>query len=486
MLKHIALLAACLCLAACTDAPTTTRADSADPARAAAAPVLEVKFREELGVRGQADGRLESVRGRDVAALRAALTRAGVQRIRPLFELLPSGRLEALERAARARSRQPVPDLRAWHHLTLAPGADAEAALALLRELPEVEHANLAPRPAPPPVTPDFSGLQTYFDPAPAGSDADYAATLPGGRGAGVMVVDLEFNWSFNHEDLGISFGQLISGNAGPDAWVPMCGDGSPPAPYYASHGTAVVSQLIARDNGIGVTGAVPDATLRLATPIFWIFYYPALGVLNAAGQMRPGDVLLIEMQHMDPYGQYGPIENEPSVYDAIRMATQAGIIVVEPAGNGNLSLDPPNFGGRFDRSRLDSGAIMVGAGNAWRTRSLSAGSNFGERVDVQGRGEGVVSAGYGCLFWGGSPERAYTATFGGTSSASPIVAAAAASIQGYLKATGRPVLTPAQMRTLLVSTGTPQTGAEKIGPYPDLRAAVALLDQQHPIPPAP
>lgn len=65
-------------------------------------------------------------------------------------------------------------------------------------------------------------------------------------------------------------------------------------------------------------------------------------------------------------------------------------------------------------------------------------------------------------------------------------MAAAAVSIQGYVKATGRPVLTRAQMRSLLVAAGTPQTGTEKIGPYPDLRAAVAALDQQYPLPMVP
>ncbi|HEU4453428.1 MAG TPA: S8 family serine peptidase [Longimicrobium sp.] len=480
MSRSIALLGVSLWLAACSDAPPTSPASPDAPALAKSAtetPELEIKFHEALGVRSRADGRLQSVRGRNVAALQAALDRAGVRDARPLFGLVPAERLDGLERAARERSGRPAPDLRSWHRVSLAPGADVDAVLAVLRALPEVEHANPAPRPAPPP-TPDFSAYQTYFSPAPAGSDAEYARTLPGGRGAGVMLVDLEYGWNFNHEDLGIGYWMLISGNLAPDPWAYQCGAALDHAPYYTEHGTAVVGELYARDNGFGVTGAVPDATLRLATPMFWVFYYPALGVLNAAGQMSPGDVLLLEMQHRDPYGQYGPIENEPSVYDAIRTATQAGIIVVEAAGNGNLSLDPPNFGGRFDRGVMDSGAIIVGGGNAALAHSSISGSNYGERVDVQGRGEWVTTTGYGCLHWGGSPASAYTGSFSGTSSASPIVAAAAVSIQGYLKATGRPVLTPAQMRALLVATGTPQTGTRKIGPYPNLREAVAHLDQ--------
>jgi hypothetical protein len=60
-------------------------------------------------------------------------------------------------------------------------------------------------------------------------------------------------------------------------------------------------------------------------------------------------------------------------------------------------------------------------------------------------------------------------------------------SIQGYLKATGRTPLTSLQMRDLLVSTGTPEANpAVKVGPFPNLRAAVARVDQLYPIPGTP
>lgn len=487
MWKRISLIAlAMAALAACQDAPLGAPAGPAGPALSASSaeqgPVIEVKFREEEGVRAGADGRLRSARGRSVAALQAALDRAGVREARGLFAALPAGRLEALEQAARARSREPIPDLRSWHRLSLPPGADVERVLAALRALSQVEHANPAPRPAPPPATPDYTWRQTYYDPAPQGSDMDYMHTLPGGKGAGVTVVDMESGWDFSHEDLPIGFWQLISGNMAGDLPEPDT-TALPGTGYYTNHGTAVVGQLVARDNGIGVTGGVPNANLRLATPTFLIFYLPAVGIANVAAQLYPGDVLLLEMQWSDQWNTLLPLEWDPAVYDAIRLATQAGIVVVEAGANGGRNLDDPVFGGRFNRTLFDSGAILVGAGDVARAR-LSF-SSYGSRVDVQGLGKGITTTGYGDLH-GFLPGNTYTATFGGTSGASPIVASAAVSIQGYLKATGRPVLTPAQMRTLLVSTGTPQTGTGKIGPYPNLRAAVTQLDQQFPIPPAP
>ena len=40
--------------------------------------------------------------------------------------------------------------------------------------------------------TPNFAPLQTYFNAAPAGFDFTWAGTLPGGRGAGVTIIDCE------------------------------------------------------------------------------------------------------------------------------------------------------------------------------------------------------------------------------------------------------------------------------------------------------
>ena len=59
------------------------------------------------------------------------------------------------------------------------------------------------------------------------------------------------------------------------------------------------------------------------------------------------------------------------------------------------------------------------------------------------------------------------------------MVAGAAALIQSIVKARGLPPLRPEQLRKLLSSTGTPQTGElrEAIGPRPNLRAAIEELD---------
>jgi hypothetical protein len=88
-----------------------------------------------------------------------------------------------------------------------------------------------------------------------------------------------------------------------------------------------------------------------------------------------------------------------------------------------------------------------------------------------------VTTTGYGGR-WGTSVLDYYTGSFNGTSSASPIVAGAAAALSSTLEIrTGRPP-TPAQVRDTLVATGTPQsipgTLVQNIGPLPNLAAALA------------
>jgi serine protease len=161
------------------------------------------------------------------------------------------------------------------------------------------------------------------------------------------------------------------------------------------------------------------------------------------------------------------PLEWIVSVYEATLAATQAGIAVVAAAGNGGENLDAPEFNGRFDRQLFNSGAIIVGAGSKEQARLEF--SCYGSRLDLQGWGREVTTTGYGHLF-GTSSTNFYTNQFSGTSSASPLVAAAVAAVQGHLKASGRPVMTAAEVAALLKSTGSPQTAnvSEWIGPLPN------------------
>lgn len=79
------------------------------------------------------------------------------------------------------------------------------------------------------------------------------------------------------------------------------------------------------------------------------------------------------------------------------------------------------------------------------------------------------------------SRNRWYTDKFAGTSSASPIVVGALACVQGMLKAAGHAPLNPAEARTLLRASGSPQQADpaapvhQCIGSRPDMRALTSL-----------
>ncbi|MBE1491647.1 S8 family serine peptidase [Plantactinospora soyae] len=446
--------------------------------------VLEVKFSEASVVRG-ADGNLRSDRGRDLTGVRAVLNRYDAVELAPLLPEQSGAQLARLTSMAASRSGRPAPDMASWYHLTLPAGADPAAVLKDLHALPEVAWAYPAPEPAPPPAapaTPDFTSMQGYQRPAPQGVDADFARQDPRARGAGVRIVDLEYDWNPFHEDLQLDWSSDLGGTQYPRN-----------TSFADEHGTAVFGELVAEENAYGVTGGVPDASMFGISPMQrqssgQASYRPAAAMTYVGQFLSPGDAVLIEQQTVGPNGgtRYVPAEWTQSVFDATRLLTQLGVVVVATGGNGGENLDAPEFQGRFDRTVRDSGAIVVGAGSSTNRSRLNF-SVYGSRVDVQGWGQNITTTGSNGNLQGGTSaanrDIRYTRSFGGTSGAGPIVTGAVVAVQSYLKATGRPVWTAAQLSSLLKSTGTPQGGdvGQRIGPLPDIRAALQSVGSAAP-----
>jgi len=266
-------------------------------------------------------------------------------------------------------------------------------------------------------------------------------------------------------------------------------------------------------NDGYGTTGAAHGAGQWCAPTNFathgWLLGTQLLNVLGYV-YYQPGAIFLIEQQFPGPNytgvpsgNQDGliPIEWWASWYDAVVTCVGNGVTVVECAGNGRENLDDPIYstgnGGHWPfLPGNNSGAIIVGAGHVpggsdvdrSRIENSSWGSNYGSRLDLQGWGENVVTCGYGYLYDDDGPNYYYTDQFAGTSSAAPIVAAAAAILQSIYKERGGcapsdlgTALDPASVRSILVSTGSPQQdgtwpATQHIGPRPNLSAAVAAL----------
>jgi hypothetical protein len=411
-----------------------------------------------------------------------------VGRITRLFTL-PEEEIDRLRATGEQASRKPLPNLNLWFQITLKPGADAATFIENLRRLDSVETAEPAPLAAPPPgtfsTTPDFTSLQGYLGPAPDGIDAVFSWTIPGGNGNGIKLYDVEYNWNQTHEDLSKANGVPLLLNRDDSAVDPFNNN---------NHGTAVLGEVIADNDTKGVTGISWGADVGLAPAnTLHLGYNVANAILLSVRDGSPGDVILIEQQVpvcglpgpcFGPGGNCGPTEWDQSVFDVIQMAVANRITVVETAGNGGVNLDQAACDRLFDRTFRDSGAILVGAGGPpdLLDRQRLSFSCYGDRVDVQGWGEHVMTAGYGEFYRNpdapADPNFWYINTFNGTSSAGPIVAGAVINLQGIaLNRFGVP-LNPVEIREILVQTGSPQQGniSEHIGPRPDLRAAIPVM----------
>jgi Subtilase family len=449
-------------------------------------PELIVVAKPEVALRAAPEG-VASATGADIGTLADLLASEGVT-LQRLFGVSEE-RLQANADSLTAETGAQVPDLSIYYRLE-APDERLDELAERLRQLDAVDAAyvkppaeppqmrlnEMAPLAAEPPAhTPNFTARQDYLGPAPVGIDAQYAWTLPGGGGAGVNVIDIEWGWRFTHEDLSQNQGGVVSGTGAASD----------------DHGTAVLGEFSGDRNTLGITGISPDAQV---TAVSLATQGTSQAIRIAADRSRPGDIILLEVHRPGPQaasgtGQFGFIAIEwwPDDFDAIRYAVSKGVVVVEAAGNGGQNLDDPVYDARptgfpaswanpFNPANPSSGAVVVGAGlppagthgrnahprfgDAYADRGRCFFSNYGSRVDAQGWGWEVTSTGYGDLQGGTNRDEWYTDQFSGTSSASPIVVGALASVQGVLRAQGRIPLSPARAIDLLRATGSPQQDA--------------------------
>lgn len=425
---------------------------------------LVVKFVEGSAVRLRG-GAFASGAGMPVAGVHAAITEA--TSVARLFEreeaVLDREREQIVRRLAAAgvQGVDPPAELNLWFRVrlpTVAAGVAAWRALAadalvetVLADTPPGYQAD--PQDLPP-TTPDFSASQGYLSAAPGGIQIAAARVIPGGRGEPLQILDIETGLIVDHEDIPLAVAANVIG--------------ANPSPTY--HGVAVAGELVADKNGYGVNGGVFKARYKFHSHQSFNW---ASSVNVAAANSQPGDIIVLEVQLPCPVTGTSvcPMEGRQDVFDAVQLATLAGIHVVAAAGNGNQNLDNPVFGGAFNRSVRDSGAVLCGATTGSPLVRASF-SNYGSIVDANGWGGSVTTTGYGALFFPNSDARqTYTSNFTGTSSATPIVTSAAAATLGAAKFQLGQILTPAQLRTMLQTHGAT---VATIGRRPD----VALLMQ--------
>ncbi len=445
--------------------------------------LLELKFNDDSDIISK--GKTFSGTGAD--EVNAILGKAKVEKNSQLVAQ-DKASLKKLRTDLKGKGKE-VPDLSQWHLVKIPANVNIDDIAQQLKDLAVVQDAYPQPTAVMAPVTPNFEGAQTHQQAAPNGVNTPKNPTWPGARGGNVELTDIEYSWNVNHEDLSKAraAGALIA-------------NGTPADPFSNNdHGTAVIGITSADHNGLGTYGSVVDAKLQLVNSYNTTGYQLANAINLARLNSSAGDVILIEQQISGPdpnLDDFVPVEWFGAYYDAIKLATAANITVIEAGGNGDQNLDDASkYGSPFPSGKVDSGAIIVGAGGGCTSspttlNSRLSFSNYGTRVNVQGNGNCVVTTGYGTYLNGG-PNATYTTTFSGTSSASPVIASAAVAFSSAYEQLNGSAPSAALVRSTLsnIANGTPQnfgagTLTGNIGPKPDLNKVLLKTDITVPVTP--
>lgn len=368
------------------------------------------------------------------AAWDAVVAEFGPITLAPTFDAVESGVISDITDAIRMLGEEP-PDLFEWF-FTEVDETRAEDLVSVLLALPFVAWAGVTPAWHPAGTVSWGSNPQTtsarLLRLMPEGIDAIYAWQVPGGRGEGIHLADVENSWQLTHEDL-----------AGAAIVQPYPNQDDDP-----DHGTAVAGIVLAPDNGKGTVGIAPRARMTAMS----VRSDLASAIGEAAAAVGPGGIVLIEgAQEFYAGSDNADILAEvwPPVKAVIRRETLFGITVVEPAGNGHVDLDAFPFLAHLQPdspSYVDSGAIVVGAAtitpddSRWHRASFST---FGLRVDCFAQGESVVAP-------SAAANKPYQPDFSGTSAASAIMCGLVACIQGMALAADSTFLHPRDIRRLV------------------------------------
>ena len=262
---------------------------------------------------------------------------------------------------------------------------------------------------------------------------------------------------------------------------------------FADEHGTAVFGEMVAKDNGYGVTGGVPDATMHGISPT------RARPTGNGTAVHHRGRADLRRPVPLARRRRAGRAADAPAPRRHARTCRSSGRRRTSTRSrcsrtSGSSSWRPAATATRTSTPRRCWAASTAPCATPARSSAAPATStnlsalNFsshGTRVDLQGWGQNITTTGSGGNLFGGTAAgeltRRYTRSFSGTSGAGPIVVNAIVAVQSYLKATGQGVLHSAQMRDLLRRTGTPQTGTRLVGPLPNIEAALKEVEVDAP-----
>nr|WP_303647673.1 S8 family serine peptidase [Haloarchaeobius sp. HME9146] len=325
---------------------------------------------------------------------------------------------------------------------------------AVVGRFPEQALAGLARHPGVRYVAPDAE-VHAVGEVTPWGIDAigATAAHDAGKTGVGSHVAILDTGIDPDHQDLQANLGEGVNYSDDPD------GDGN-------GHGTHVSGTVAAvMNNGLDVVGVAPSATLH------------AVKVLGDSGSGSFSDIIAgidwVTGKAATDWGAHTTVINMSlgaklhprrlyastiqAICESCQSAWEAGVVVVAAAGNDDDDAD------KHYPSACDS-VIAVAATDSNNQRAWF--SNYGSTVELAGPGVGVLSTVPPELNDGKT-----TASYSGTSMASPHVAGAAA----QLLATGAYTNASARQRLRDTATDLGSAGWDQYYGYGLVNVADAL-----------
>ena len=258
-------------------------------------------------------------------------------------------------------------------------------------------------------------------------------------RGAPVTVAIVDTGVDMTHRDLVANLWtnpHEVPGNGVDDdgdghvddvhGWDMIAGDADPSDDN--GHGTSLAGVVAARgDNGIGVAGVAWRARIMPIKVVDAGASAPSAAIADGIryAVAHGADIVLLALAGTDP-GAY--------LQDAVRAASDAGVLVVCAAGNGGHDIDTaPEYPASFAFPNL----VRVAA--TGRDGRLTRMSNLGPRtVDIAAAGDEILSTAMG----GGYERRS------GTSLAAATVAGAAALMSAAAPSLDAPTLRAVLLRT--------------------------------------
>ena len=310
-----------------------------------------------------------------------------------------------------------------------------------------VEYSALDYRLAPPPLVPNDPYYPRMWNLTKIQADLAWDIA-PGTRE--VLVGSIDTGIDYTHEDLPRD---IINGRD--------FGSGDDDSMDTYPHGTQVAGIISAViNNNRGVAGISPNVRL-LAVNVYApdglsSYFAVAQGTVYAAD--RGAKVIYLEVQSYPGL----PCTDMPYLQEAIDYARSKGAVIVTAAGNFDSDA-------RTISPASCTGQIVVGASNQ-KDQGKSY-SNWGEPVDIAAPADSIITT---------SPGNTYTLYFGGTSAATPHVAAAAALLLSI-----NPNLSADEVERIIKETGDPIStdkpiGGKRLNVY---KALLAISNQVTPTP---